>query len=110
MRPSYVVKRVPLRADPLPLESVAQAEEQMLRATLGAEIASREIRPIGGVDAICMELTFASPDGPVRQAHVSMVKGRWYLAFVATALDDLAFGGVRERLLDLVATAEISSS
>ena len=110
MRATFVVKRAPLRTDPLPLESMALAEEQMLEMTLGATIHSREIRPIGGVDAIYMELSFAGPEGPVRQAHVSMVKDRWYLAFAATAPDDLAFNGVKERLLELVATAEISRS
>jgi hypothetical protein len=108
IRPTYVVKRTPLRADPaVSLEALAKAEEDLLRLTLGAEIQSREIRSLGGADSICLELTFAGPEGPVRQAHVSQVKGRWYLAFVATAPDDLSFEDVRAQLMELVATAAI---
>ena|SRR5688572_31155963 len=109
-RVTFVVKRVPLQADPLPLDRLAKAEAEMLSATIpGLTVSEQEMRSIGGKEAILFEVGFAGPEGPLRQAHLSLVKGRWFLGFVATAPDDLAFPSIRERLLELAASAGFSS-
>ena len=109
-RATFVVKRVPLQGDPLPLERLARAEAEMLSASIpGVSVSEHEVRAIGGREAILFEVGFTGPEGPMRQAHVSMLMGRSFVGFVATAPDDLAFASIRERLLELAAPAAVSS-
>jgi hypothetical protein len=110
-RPTFVVKRVALAADPLPLATLAKAEADMLTQTIpGLEISPHQELTLGATPAVLFEVAFAGPEGPMRQAHVSLVHGRCFLGFVATAADDLAFPSIRDRLLELAGSAEVASS
>jgi hypothetical protein len=107
-RPAFVIKRVPLSADPLPLDTLAEAQERMLLATMpGATMSARTKKEIGGRDVLWSELVFDGPNGRMRQAHASLIARRAFVACVGTAQDDLAFDAVRDQLVALLETLKI---
>ncbi len=109
LRPSFVIKRVPVVGDAAPaLEDVGAAEERMLAATLdGFSVLARDVRTLAGRPTLVVEVSFDAPDGKLRQVHVTFVVEHTVLVFVATALDDASFSAVRDQLLAMAATAQL---
>ena len=105
-RPSLVVRRVALVSD-ASLDSLAAAEAEMLAATIDdVELLPPRPCEVGGVKAIERELTFAGPDGRLRQLHVSFVAGRAFFVFVGTALDDVEFP--RAQFMELIRSVRVA--
>lgn len=111
LRPSFVVKRVHLTADEAPaLDDIGAAEEKLLaHTTQGFTLHGREVRELdGGRTTLLTSVSFDTPEGRLRQAHATTIIGKTALVFIATALDDASFNGVRDQLLKMVASARIT--